>query len=72
MTDVPPATPVTRPALETVAIAGADDTHGVVVAAFADPVNWVVNPLQTIGVPVMAGRALTMTVDVLAQPTLLV
>ena len=48
------------------------DTHGVVAAAVADPVSWVVDPMQTVSVPVIAGAALTVTVAVLVHPALLV
>ena len=48
------------------------DTHGVVAAAVADPVSWVVDPTQVVSVPVMVGAALTVTVAVFLQPPLLV
>ena len=72
MTDVPSVTPVTRPVLEIVATAVVADILGVVVAAVTDPVNWEVNPPQTVSVPAIAGRALTVTVAILVQPLLLV
>ena len=37
--EVPDDTPVTKPVLSTVATAGFEDTHGVNVAAVAEPVN---------------------------------
>ena len=69
---VPAATPVTRPVALTVATVVVVDTHGVVAAAVADPVSWVVDPMQTVSVPVIAGAALTVTVAVLVHPALLV
>ena len=72
MTLVPAATPVTRPVALTVATPGVAETQGVVTAAVADPVSWVVAPTQTVSVPVIVGRALTVTVAVVLQPPLLV
>ena len=72
MTLVPAATPVTSPVALTVATAGVAETQGVVVAAVAVPVSWVVAPTQTVSVPVIVGRALTVTVAVVLQPPLLV
>ena len=72
MTLVPAATPVTSPVALTVATAGVAETQGVVTAAVADPVSWVVAPTQTVSVPVIVGRALTVTVAVVLQPPLLV
>ena len=72
MTVVPAATPVTSPVALTVATAGVAETQGVVTAAVADPVSWVVAPTQTVSVPVIVGRALTVTVAVVLQPPLLV
>jgi hypothetical protein len=69
---VPADTPLTRPTLLTVATAGVSETHGAVVAAVADPANWVVAVPQTERIPVMVGRAFTVTVAVLVQPRLLV
>ena len=69
---MPAATPVTRPVALTVAMLGVPETHGVVAAAVADPVSWVVDPTQVVSVPVMVGAALTVTVAVLVHPALLV
>ena len=72
ITLVPPATPVTRPLPLTVATAGVADTHAFEVAAVAEPVSWVVNPLQTESVPVIVGKAFTVMVAVVIQPLLFV
>ena len=72
MTLVPAATPVIRPVALTVATPGVAETQGVVTAAVADPVSWVVAPTQTVSVPVIVGRALTETVTVDLHPPLLV
>ena len=72
MTLVPAATPVTRPVALTVATPGVAETQGVVTAAVADPVSCVVAPTQTVSVPVIVGRALTVTIAVLVHPALLV
>ena len=48
------------------------DTHGFEFAAVPDPVSWVVNPAQTVKVPVIVGSALTVTVAVAEHPELLV
>jgi len=70
ITLVPATTPFTRPVLLIVATVVFADTQGVVVAAVPDPVNWVVNPAQTVNVPVIVGIALTVTVAVLVHPPL--
>ena len=72
MTLVPAAAPVTRPVALTVATPGVAETQGKVTAAVADPVSWVVNPTQTVSVPVIVGAALTVTIAVLVHPALLV
>ena len=72
ITLVPTVTPVTRPVALTVATPGVAETQGKVTAAVADPVSWVVDPTQTVSVPVMVGAALTVTVAVFLQPPLLV
>ena len=69
---VPAATPVTRPDVLMVALVAVPDTQGLLIAAVPEPVSWVVEPTQTINVPVMVGRAFTMTVAVLLQPPLFV
>ena len=69
---VPAATPVTTPALVTVATAGVPDTHGFTAAGVPDPVKFVVAPTQTLRVPVMVGFGLTVTVIVFVQPVFVV
>jgi hypothetical protein len=69
---VPAATPVTTPALLTVATPVLEDVHGFTAAGVPDPVSVVVDPTQTFNVPVIAGCALTVTVAVLLHPLLLV
>jgi hypothetical protein len=66
--DVPAATPVTTPVLETVATPVLEDTHGLEAAAVADPVKVVVKPTQADNVPVIVGSALTVTIAVFIQP----
>ena len=65
MTLVPADTPVTNPVELTVATAGVADTHGLTAAGVPEPVNCVVNPTQTVRVPVIVGSALTVTVAVI-------
>ena len=69
---VPADTPVTTPELFTVATPGVAEAHGVVPSGEADPVNVVVNPTQTLNVPVIVGNALTVIVAVCVQPILFV
>ena len=69
---VPAATPVTTPALFTVATPVLEDVHGLAAAGVPDPFNDVVDPTQTANVPVMTGLAFTVTVTVLLHPLLLV
>ena len=71
MVTEPAATPVTKPVLDTVAIAVLLDVQGLEAAGLPLPVNWVVLPTQTEVVPVMVGRV-TVTVVVLEHPLLLV
>ncbi len=52
---MPGFTPVTTPALFTVATPVFDDVHGLAAAGAPDPVNAVVEPTQTVNVPVMVG-----------------
>ena len=70
--EVPAATPVTTPVLLTVATVGVPDTHGLVAAAVPEPVNVVVDPEQTVKVPVIVGKGFTVTVAVILQPLLFV
>jgi hypothetical protein len=72
MVVVPAATPVTTPALVTVATPVFDDVHGLAAAGVPDPFSVVVAPTQTFNVPVIAGCAFTVTVAVLLHPLLLV
>jgi hypothetical protein len=60
----PALTPVTTPVLETVATAGFEDSHALVVAGLPDPVNVVVLPIQVFKVPVIIGAAI-MFIDTL-------
>ena len=69
---MPAATPVTTPALLTVATPVLDDVHGLTAAGVPDPVSVVVDPAQTFNIPVIVGCALTVTVVVLEHPLLLV
>ena len=64
--------PVITPALLIVATAGVADTHGFTAAGAPEPVNVVVDPTQTVNVPVIAGLVFTVTVAVILQPLLLV
>ena len=72
ITLVPAATPVTRPVLLTVATPVEEETQGFDEAAVADPVNCVVDPAQTLSVPVSVGKTFTVTVAVIIQPLLFV
>jgi hypothetical protein len=72
ITLVPALTPVTTPVLLTVATEVVADVHGFAAAGVPDPVNVVVNPTQTLSVPVIAGCVSTVTVTVLLQPLLFV
>ena len=72
MVVVPAATPVTTPALLTVAIPVFEDVHGLAAAAVPDPFSVVADPTQTVNVPAMVGWALTVIVAVLEHPLLLV
>ena len=72
ITAVPGLTPVTTPALLTVATPVFDDVHGLAAAGVPDPVNVIVDPSQTAVGPVIVGSALTVTVTALVHPLLLV
>ena len=65
ITLVPADTPVTKPVLSTVAMPVDAETHGFEPAGVPEPVNWVVPVPQMLNVPVMVGKALTVTVPVL-------
>ena len=69
ITLVPDETAVTSPVLLIVATPVEADTHAFVFAGVPEPVSCVVNPAQTIKVPVIVGSALTVTDEVvLLQP----
>ena len=72
MTLVPAVTPVTTPVLLTVATAGVADTHGLTAAGVAEPVKAVVLLIHTFKIPVIVGKAFTVTVAVMVQPLVLV
>ena len=59
ITLVPVATPVTKPALLTVALVVVPETLGVDVAAVPLAINCVVEPIQTLNVPLIVGNGLT-------------
>jgi len=67
---VPADTPVTNPALVTLATPGVADTHGFTAAGAAEPVNEVVLPIHTFNVPLIVGRALIVSTCVAGLPTL--
>lgn len=67
---VPAATPVTTPVLLIVATLVVAEDHGVVASGVPEPVKVVVNPAQTVSVPVIVGVPLTVTVAVFVQPEL--
>ena len=62
ITLVPADTPVTKPELFTIATDGVAEIHGLVKAGVPDPVKLVVEPAQTIKVPVMVGSEFTVAV----------
>ena len=69
ITLVPDETAVTRPVLLIVATFIEVEIQAFVFAAVPEPVSWVVNPAQTVKVPVIVGSALTVTEEVvLLQP----
>ena len=72
MVVVPAVIPVTNPVLLTEATAGVEDVHGVVTDGATDPVNCVVEFTHAVKVPVMLGRALTVTTAVTMHPLVLV
>ena len=51
---------------------GLEETHALVVAGVALPVNCVVKPTQTLKLPVIVGKAFTVIVSVILQPFKLV
>ena len=72
ITLVPAVTPVTRPELSMVATPGDAEIQGLVGAGVPEPVNCVVDPVQTLSVPVIVGDALTVTVTEMLHPLLFV
>ena len=70
--EVPADTPVTKPVLLTVATAGFEDTHGLIVAAVAEPVNCVVPFTHAVNVPLIVGKPLMVTTCVVWHPLLFV
>ena len=69
ITLVPDETAVTRPVLLTVATPVEADAQAFEFAGVSEPVNCVVDPAQTVKVPVIVGSALTVTDEVvLLQP----
>ena len=72
MVVVPAVIAVTNPVLSTVATAGVEEVHGVVVDGAAEPVNWVDNPSHTVMMPVIVGSAFTVTTSVMVHPSVLV
>ena len=57
ITLVPAETPVTTPELFTVATLGVADVHGFVALGVPEPVNEVVKPTHTVGLPEIVGVA---------------
>ena len=72
MTAVPGLTPVTTPALVTVATPVFEEVQGVVTAGVPEPISVIVAALQTAVGPLIVGCALTVMVTVLEHPLLLV
>ena len=72
ITLVPAATAVTKPVLFIVATPVEAETHGFDPAGVPDPVNCVVDPAQTLSVPVSVGKTFTVTVTVMLHPLLFV
>ena len=69
ITLVPDEIAVTRPELLIVATFIEAEIQAFVFAAVPEPVSWVVNPAQTVKVPVIVGSALIVTEEVvLLQP----
>ena len=61
---VPPEIPETSPELSTVAMLMSDDVQAFVVAGVADPVSCVVEPSQTVKIPVTTGKEFIVTLTV--------
>ena len=64
---MPALTPVTTPALVTVATAVFDDVQGVVACEVAEPVRVEVEPIQAFKVPPIVGKEFTVNVAVVIQ-----
>jgi hypothetical protein len=71
ITLVPGLTPVTTPALLTVATPALEEVHGLTAAGVPEPVKVIVELLQTEFGPEIEGCGFTVTVAVLVQPLLL-
>ena len=69
---VPAPTPVTNPELLTTTVPILALTHGSMVAAVAEPINCILDSLQTDRLPEIVGSAFTVTAAVVAHPTELV
>ena len=65
---MPAETPVTIPPLVIVATPVVADVQAVVACAVAVPVNVLVEPVQTLKVPEMVGKAFTVIVAVVVHP----
>lgn len=65
---VPAVFPVTTPALLIVATAVLEETQALIAAGADGLDNVVVNPAQTVSVPLITGSGLTVTVAVITQP----
>ena len=72
MVAVPIPFPVTNPAESIDAMAGLEEIHGFVVAGAAVLESVVVKPLHTLNVPVITGKAITVTVTEALHPFVVV
>ena len=63
ITLVPAETPVTTPALVTVATPGVADTQGLTAAGTPDPVKVVLPPIHVFNVPLIVGTAVTVIIS---------
>ena len=60
---VPAETPVTSPKVVTVATFVLEEVHGLSKAGYPLLVNWVVEPTQTLKIPVIIGTGFTITIE---------
>jgi hypothetical protein len=72
MVAVPIPFPVTNPAESIDAMAGLEEIHGFVVAGGAKLASVVVKPLQTLNVPVITGKEITVTITDALHPFVVV